>query len=40
MEAKVATKAELRELEYRLTIKLGAMIMAAIAAVATLLKLL
>lgn len=40
MEAEVATKADLRELEYRLTIKLGAMIMAAIAAVATLVKLL
>ena len=40
MEAEVATKADLRELEYRLTIKLGAMILAAIAAVATLVKIL
>jgi hypothetical protein len=39
MEAEVATKADLRELEYRLTIKLGAMILAAIAAVATLVNL-
>jgi hypothetical protein len=40
MEAEVATKTDLPELEYRLTIKLGAMITAAIAAVATLVKLL
>jgi hypothetical protein len=35
-----ALKAEIRELEYRLIIKLGAMIMAAVAAVAALVKLL
>lgn len=35
-----ALKADLRELEYRLTIKLGAMMMAAIATIAALVKLL
>lgn len=40
LEAELATKTDLRELEYRLIIKLGAMMMAAIAAVATLVKLL
>jgi hypothetical protein len=39
-EAELATKTDLRELEYRLVIKLGAMIMAAVAAVAALVKLL
>lgn len=39
-EVDVATKGDLRELEYRLVIKLGAMMMAAIAVVATLVKLL
>ncbi|WP_295389796.1 hypothetical protein [uncultured Thiodictyon sp.] len=33
-------KSEIRELEYRLTIKLGAMMIAAVAAVATLVMLL
>ncbi len=36
----LATKADLRELELRLTIKLGAMLVVAIGAVATLVKLL
>ncbi len=40
LEAELATKTDLRELEYRLIIKLGAMMMAAIAVVATLVKLL
>jgi len=40
VEAEVATKYDLRELEYRLVIKLGAMMLAAIAAVSTLVKLL
>jgi hypothetical protein len=40
LEAELATKTDLRELEYRLVIKLGAMMMAAIAVVATLVKLL
>jgi hypothetical protein len=40
MEAELATKTDLRELEYRLIIKLGAMMMASIAVVATLVKLL
>lgn len=40
LEAELATKSDLRELEYRLIIKLGAMMMAAIAVVATLVKLL
>lgn len=40
IEAELATKADLRELEYRLVIKLGAMTMAAVAAVAALVKLL
>jgi len=40
IEAELATKTDLRELEYRLIIKLGAMMMAAIAVVATLVKLL
>jgi len=39
-EAELATKTDLRELEYRLVIKLGAMIMAAVAVVAALVKLL
>ncbi len=39
-EAELATKTDLRELEYRLVIKLGAMIMAAVATVAALVKLL
>jgi hypothetical protein len=40
LEAEVATKSDLRELEYRLVIKLGAMIVVAVGAVATLVKLL
>ncbi len=40
IEADLATKADLRELEYRLVIKLGGMMMASIAVVATLVKLL
>lgn len=40
IEAEVATKTDLRELEYRLIIKLGAMMMAGIATVAALVKLL
>ncbi|NEV63144.1 DUF1640 domain-containing protein [Thiorhodococcus minor] len=40
IEAELATKTDLREPEYRLVIKLGAMMMAAIAAVATLVELL
>lgn len=40
LEAEVATKNDLRELEYRLVIKLGAMIVVAIGAIATLVKLL
>ena len=40
IEAEVATKTDLRELEYRLIIKLGAMIVVAIGIVATLVKLL
>jgi hypothetical protein len=40
LEAELATKTDLRELEYRLIIKLGAMMMAAITVVATLVKLL
>lgn len=40
LEAEIATKGDLRELEYRLIIKLGAMMMASIAVVATLVKLL
>jgi hypothetical protein len=39
-EAEVATKYDLRELEYRLVIKLGAMVLAAVGAVATLVKIL
>lgn len=39
-EAEIATKADLRELEYRLIIKLGTMIVVAIGVVATLVKLL
>lgn len=39
-EAEVATKTDLRELEYRLVIKLGTMVMAAVAVVAALVKLL
>ena len=37
---KLATKQDLRELEYRLVIKLGGMLIVAIAAVATLVKIL
>lgn len=40
LEVELATKTDLRELEYRLIIKLGGMMMAAIAMVATLIKLL
>ena len=40
IEAELATKTDLRGLEYRLVIKLGAMTMAAVAAVAALVKLL
>ena len=40
MEAELATKVDLRELEYRLIIKPGGMMVAAIALVATLVKLL
>ena len=40
LEAEIATKTDLRELEYRLIIKLGAMIIVAIGVVATLVKLL
>jgi len=40
LEAELATKSDLRELEYRLIIKLGAMMMVAIAVVVTLVKLL
>ena len=40
VEAELATKSDLRELEYRLVIKLGAMMMAAVAVVAALVKLL
>lgn len=39
-QAEVATKTDLRELEYRLVIKLGGMMMACVAVVATLVKLL
>ncbi|MBF0309350.1 MAG: DUF1640 domain-containing protein [Magnetococcales bacterium] len=39
-EAELATKADLRELEYRLIIKLGGMIAAAVAVTAALVKLL
>ena len=39
-EAELATKADLPELEYRLTIKLGAMLVVAVSAVAALVKLL
>ncbi|SFI90758.1 DUF1640 domain-containing protein [Nitrosomonas sp. Nm34] len=39
-EAEIATKTDLRELEYRLIIKLGTMIVVAIGVVATLVKLL
>jgi hypothetical protein len=39
-QAEVATKYDLRELEYRLVIKLGAMVLAAVGAVATLVKIL
>ena len=38
-EAELATKADLRELEYRLTIKLGSLIALAIGIVAALVKL-
>ncbi len=40
METEVATKPDLRELEYRLVIKLGAMIVVAVGFIATLVKLL
>ena len=40
VEAEVATKSDLRELEYRLIIKLGTMMVLAIGIVATLVKLL
>jgi len=40
LEAEIATKSDLRELEYRLIIKLGTMIVVAIGIVATLVKLL
>lgn len=40
IEAEIATKTDLRELEYRLIIKLGTMIVVAIGVVATLVKLL
>ena len=40
LEAEIATKTDLRELEYRLIIKLGTMIVVAIGIVATLVKLL
>lgn len=40
LEAEIATKSDLRELEYRLIIKLGTMIVVAIGVVATLVKLL
>jgi hypothetical protein len=39
-EAELATKTDLRELEYRLIIKLGTMLVAAVGAVAVLVKLL
>jgi hypothetical protein len=40
MEAELATKVDLRELEYRLINKLGGMMVAAVAMAATLVKLL
>lgn len=40
IESEVATKTVIRELEYRLIIKLGAMIVAAATVVATLVKIL
>ena len=40
LNRKIATKTDLRELEYRLIIKLGTMIVVAIGIVATLVKLL
>ncbi len=40
LEAEIATKTDLRELEYRLIIKLGSMIILAIGLVATLVKVL
>lgn len=40
LEAEIAKKTDLRELEYRLIIKLGTMIVVAIGVVATLVKLL
>ena len=40
IEAEIATKTDLRELEYHLIIKLGTMIVVAIGVVATLVKLL
>lgn len=40
LEAEIATKTDLRELEYRLIIKLGSMIILAIGLVATMVKIL
>ena len=40
LEEHIATKTDLRELEYRLTIRLGAMMVVAVGMVATLAKLL
>jgi hypothetical protein len=40
IEAELATKTDLRELEYRLIIKLGAMVVVAVGVVATLVKIL
>lgn len=40
LEAELATKNDLKELEYRLTIKLGAMMVTAVTVVAVLVKLL
>jgi hypothetical protein len=40
IEAELATKTDLRELEYRLVIKLGAVMMASVAVVVALVKLL
>ncbi|MBF0625643.1 MAG: DUF1640 domain-containing protein [Magnetococcales bacterium] len=38
-EAELATRTDLREMEYRLTLKLGSMMVAAVAVVAALVKL-
>lgn len=40
LEEHIATKSDLRELEYRLTIRLGTMMVVAVGMVATLVKLL